>query len=113
MFSSWWYRFLYHDSLPIAPRMAGGLFGRYCSMLRVKSPLDRLCERCGVLPAYRDIWGEVHSTSDATKRALLAAMGIVADSDEAIARSLLVLVPGQRPPSAGGVRRSRRSPARR
>ncbi|MDT3706131.1 MAG: malto-oligosyltrehalose synthase [Thiobacillus sp.] len=57
----------------------------------MKSPLDRLCERCGVLPAYRDIWGEVHSTSDATKRALLAAMGIAADSDEAIARSLLVL----------------------
>ena len=47
----------------------------------MKSVLDRLCERCGVLPSYRDIWGRVHSTSDAAKRALLGAMGLAADSD--------------------------------
>jgi len=54
----------------------------------MKTPLDRLCERCGVLPSYRDIWGRVHHTSDAAKRALLGAMGIAADSDEAVADSL-------------------------
>jgi (1->4)-alpha-D-glucan 1-alpha-D-glucosylmutase len=50
--------------------------------------LDRLCQRYGVLPAYQDIWGGVHPTSDAAKHALLAAMGVASDSDEAIARSL-------------------------
>ncbi|MBU1223711.1 MAG: malto-oligosyltrehalose synthase [Gammaproteobacteria bacterium] len=50
--------------------------------------LDQLCERCGVLPAYRDIWGTLYRTSDATKRALLDAMGIAADSEADIARAL-------------------------
>lgn len=50
--------------------------------------LERLCERCGVLPEYRDIWGGVHVVPEATKRALLAAMGVAADSDVAVAESL-------------------------
>ncbi|MDA8128852.1 MAG: malto-oligosyltrehalose synthase [Betaproteobacteria bacterium] len=54
----------------------------------MKSLLDQLCERCGVLPSYYDIWGGVHSASDAAKRALLGAMGVAADSDEAVSRSL-------------------------
>jgi (1->4)-alpha-D-glucan 1-alpha-D-glucosylmutase len=54
----------------------------------MKTVLDRLCERCGVLPSYRDIWGRVHHTSDEAKRTLLRAMGVAADSDEAIVRSL-------------------------
>lgn len=50
--------------------------------------LDQLCERCGVLPEYRDIWGNAHHTSDAAKRALLAAMGVAANTEDEIARSL-------------------------
>jgi (1->4)-alpha-D-glucan 1-alpha-D-glucosylmutase len=50
--------------------------------------LDRLCACCGVLPCYRDIWGTDHPASDATKRALLAAMGMPADTEEAAAASL-------------------------
>ncbi|MGE5318699.1 MAG: malto-oligosyltrehalose synthase [Hyphomicrobiaceae bacterium] len=50
--------------------------------------LDRLCQRYGVLPLYRDIWDQVHPTSDAAKQALLAAMGIAAGSEEEMARSL-------------------------
>jgi len=50
--------------------------------------LDRLCERCGVLPVYHDIWGGVHQTSDQAKRALLSAMGVAADSEAEIAQSL-------------------------
>jgi (1->4)-alpha-D-glucan 1-alpha-D-glucosylmutase len=50
--------------------------------------LDQLCDRCGIFPDYRDIWGKAHSASAAGKRALLAAMGVAADSEEEIARSL-------------------------
>lgn len=50
--------------------------------------LDRLCERYGVLPAYHDIWGQPHEASEAAKRALLAAMGVAAADDAAVAVSL-------------------------
>ena len=40
--------------------------------------LDQLCERVGVLPGYHDIWGGFHQTPDATRRALLASMGLPA-----------------------------------
>lgn len=50
--------------------------------------LDRLCDLYGVLPRYSDIWGNAHSTSDAAKRALLAAMGVAAGTEEAAAESL-------------------------
>ncbi len=53
--------------------------------------LDQLCKRCGVLPDYRDIWGGLHQTPDTTKRALLAAMGLPANSDEEAAASLQAL----------------------
>lgn len=53
--------------------------------------LDQLCERCGVLPGYHDIWGGFHQTPDATKRALLATMGLPAQSDAEAAASLLAL----------------------
>src|SRR4051812_32741386 len=39
------------------------------------SDLDALCERYGIGLAYHDIWGEEHPTPEATKRALVAAMG--------------------------------------
>ncbi len=50
--------------------------------------LDRLCERCGILPEYCDIWGQAHVASAATKRALLAAMGFVLDDEAALAAAL-------------------------
>ncbi|HUW29281.1 MAG TPA: malto-oligosyltrehalose synthase [Sulfuriferula sp.] len=50
--------------------------------------LDQLCSLCGVLPQYSDIWGNVHHTSDAIKRALLAAMGLAVENDEQIAAAL-------------------------
>lgn len=53
--------------------------------------LDQLCARCGILPEYRDIWGNAHHTSDAAKRALLAAMHVAADTEEEAAASLLEL----------------------
>ncbi len=50
--------------------------------------LDQLCRVCGMLPWYNDIWGNVHSSSDASRRALLRAMRVPADTDEEIAASL-------------------------
>lgn len=57
----------------------------------MSQPLDELCARCGILPEYHDIWGNAHSTSDAAKRALLAAMHVAAETDDAAAASLLEL----------------------
>jgi (1->4)-alpha-D-glucan 1-alpha-D-glucosylmutase len=36
--------------------------------------LDRLCEAFGIALSYHDIWGNLHRTPEATKRALLDAM---------------------------------------
>lgn len=52
------------------------------------SDLDRLAERLGIEPFYHDIWGNRRETSDATKRALAAAMGYPAGSGEELAASL-------------------------
>jgi (1->4)-alpha-D-glucan 1-alpha-D-glucosylmutase len=57
----------------------------------MSAQLDQLCERVGVLPGYRDIWGGFHQTPDATRRALLASMGLPADTDDEAAASLLAL----------------------
>jgi (1->4)-alpha-D-glucan 1-alpha-D-glucosylmutase len=38
--------------------------------------LLRLAELAGILPEYHDIWGQRHETTDAARRALLAAMGL-------------------------------------
>jgi len=40
------------------------------------SDFDRLCERFGIASDYTDIGGVTHPVSDATRRALLAAMGV-------------------------------------
>ena len=50
--------------------------------------LDLLCDRCGILRGYRDIWDGFHQTPDSTKRALLAAMGFPAETDDEVAASL-------------------------
>ena len=53
--------------------------------------LDQLCARYGVLPEYRDIWGNVHSITDRAKRGLLAAMNVPAATEEEAAASLHAL----------------------
>ena len=50
--------------------------------------LDQLCDLYGVLPQYNDIWGNAHYTTETSKRALLAAMGVAADSDAEASASL-------------------------
>ncbi len=52
------------------------------------SDLDRLADLLGVEPLYHDIWGNRRETSAATKRALVAAMGLAAATDEEVAASL-------------------------
>ena len=46
--------------------------------------LDELAERCAIAPDYVDIFGQHHVTSGDTKRAILRAMHIPADTDEAV-----------------------------
>lgn len=53
--------------------------------------LAQLAAACGILSAYFDVEGDEHHTSDATRRSLLAAMGVDASSDTAIERALLEL----------------------
>ena len=55
---------------------------------RLMEELDALAERCGIEAGYWDIVGKWHTTSPDTKRALLAAMGVDADSRDALAAGL-------------------------
>ena len=50
--------------------------------------LARLAACYGILPAYFDVEGHEHHASDATRRALLAAMDVAADGDAALTASL-------------------------
>ena len=50
--------------------------------------LARLAACYGILPAYFDVEGREHHASDATRRALLAAMDVAADSEADIRSSL-------------------------
>ncbi|HJU03715.1 MAG TPA: 4-alpha-glucanotransferase [Nitrospiraceae bacterium] len=50
--------------------------------------LDELAERHGIAPEYYDIYGHLHVASPDTKRAILAAMGVKADSEADLAREL-------------------------
>jgi 4-alpha-glucanotransferase len=52
------------------------------------SSLHRLCELIGIVPEYYDIWGNLHPTSDETRRAILGAMGIPAQSDAELEAAL-------------------------
>ena len=51
-------------------------------------PLDRLAEHYGIVPAYTDNWGRRHEVSEATRRALLAALGVPVASDDELRSSL-------------------------
>ncbi len=50
--------------------------------------LAQLAADCGVLPAYHDIDGREHYASDATRQALLAAMGVTVGDDAAVREAL-------------------------
>ena len=52
------------------------------------SALDRLADLVGIEPFYHDIWGNRRDTSDATKRALIAAMGLPTGTDAEVESSL-------------------------
>ncbi|MGI9420235.1 MAG: 4-alpha-glucanotransferase [Geminicoccaceae bacterium] len=52
------------------------------------SPLDRLANLYGIEPGYTDIWRRDHRIGIETKRALLAAVGVAADSDAEVLASL-------------------------
>lgn len=53
-----------------------------------RSPLDELAEAYGICLDYWDIWGGRHPVGDETKRAILAAMGVRADTEDDIDREL-------------------------
>ena len=44
--------------------------------------LERLAEACGIALEYRDIWGAPRRATEGTLRAILAAMGVAAESDD-------------------------------
>ena len=50
--------------------------------------LDRLCSSCGVITAYRDVWGAQRAVPIETRLALLAAMGWTVASDADVERAL-------------------------
>ncbi|PLW82583.1 malto-oligosyltrehalose synthase [Kineobactrum sediminis] len=50
--------------------------------------LERLGRRYGITSEYSDIWGQRHSTSTQTQRALLAAMGVPTATDDALVAAL-------------------------
>ncbi len=49
--------------------------------------LEQLAALCGIAPDYHDVWGQRRHVSSETQRALLTAMGIAVDTDEAVRRS--------------------------
>lgn len=55
------------------------------------SALDRLADVVGIEPFYHDIWGTRRETSEATKRALIGAMGLAAATDAEAEVSLRML----------------------
>lgn len=54
----------------------------------MSAALEQLCRLYGVLPAYHDIWGNMHNTSEDASRAFLKAMGVDATTDEEAQASL-------------------------
>jgi (1->4)-alpha-D-glucan 1-alpha-D-glucosylmutase len=52
-----------------------------------RASLERLCALCGIEAAYRDAWGHFREVPEATRLALLAAMGIHAESDADMERA--------------------------
>lgn len=64
--------------------------------MRDRDPLEQLCRYCGIEWEYRDFWGEEHRAPERTLRALLVAMGVMAeDADPA---QVLAALEAQTPP---------------
>jgi 4-alpha-glucanotransferase len=53
--------------------------------------LDHLVDLAGIEPFYWDIWGNYHEISEATKRSILASLGIAANDAAAVEASILAL----------------------
>ena len=53
--------------------------------------LDQLARLAGIEPQYWDIWGNLHRTGNQAKASILAALGISADSDAAVAAGIATL----------------------
>jgi len=53
-----------------------------------QSLLARLAERAGIVADYHDIAGNLHLTSDDTRRAILTAMGFTLDSTASLTQAL-------------------------
>jgi len=56
-----------------------------------RTPLDRLARRAGIALSYYNLSGELQLIGDDSKRALLAAMGIDAETDAGIADALATM----------------------
>ena len=52
------------------------------------SPFESLCDACGIVDAYDDIWGERHPVPKKVRRALLQAMGVDVRDGPAIEAAL-------------------------
>jgi hypothetical protein len=50
--------------------------------------LNRLCRCYGIAPEYTDTWGRSHPLSEATQRALLAAMGVPVETEADLEHAL-------------------------
>ncbi|MGZ8409741.1 MAG: 4-alpha-glucanotransferase, partial [Hyphomicrobium sp.] len=57
-------------------------------MTKSNEALDCLANMAGLEPQYWDIWGNLHTASDDTKRTVLGAMGIAAEDDAAVEASI-------------------------
>src|SRR6266851_2420774 len=63
--------------------------GRYTGKLMTHADLlERAAAAYGIEPEYTDTWGHRHQTPDEVKRAILAALGFRAGSEEEIKREL-------------------------
>jgi (1->4)-alpha-D-glucan 1-alpha-D-glucosylmutase len=56
--------------------------------LKTREALDRLCAACGIALEHYDVAGNRHIVPEATRRALLAAMGVRTDSEAAMLEAL-------------------------
>ena len=56
--------------------------------MKADAALDALADRYGIIPEFRDLSGATQQTSPETKRALLRASGIAADTDAGLVEAL-------------------------
>ncbi|MGM0585102.1 MAG: glycogen debranching protein GlgX [Pseudomonadota bacterium] len=71
-----------------APGEIPGACARVFEAVPERPALARLADRMGILDSYREVGGALRETGDATRRALLHAMGVGAGSEAEAAREL-------------------------